>query len=658
MKGIIALFYCLIAVITQNVFGQQNDVRYDVKIKPGNAIHCFEDNNYTAIASSKDILIVNNATGIVNKTFAGHTGAVYDLDSNPKGDLLVSSSKDNTAIIWDFNSGTIVQKLNGHSKSVLAAGFIDDTKVVTISEDNSLRIWDPNSGKVIGTFSDHKGINTLATNENYIITGDKEGLIVIRATKGDSIYAKVNTFKELKSLALNVTGKYLYAGFSNGDIFTIDIGVGRIVGQINNGKGAINDLFVTHDNEHLVVSARGCSIYGLNNMSLIKKIDEVSSAVLTAKISPDGHNLYYIEEFAPKAICQDVTYLNIAYAVNMKDDADKTPPQLYLSSPAKIVDDRVIIYDPLLKINGSVIDDYGVQLLKINGIETPMKDNGNFVINVPLTMGDNFITMEITDINQNTTLKKFIVTRKNLSGVDDYDPAEGKNYLLVIGINKYEYWPQLYNAVKDANDVAKILVGMYNYEFSDITLLTDELATRSNLYSHLRDYVSKIGPNDNLMIYYSGHGYFDQTLNEGYWVPSDARINETGDYLSNSDISKIIGNINSQHTFLVADACFSGSLFNTTTRGYAENVEKYRSRWGLTSGRLETVSDGEIGKNSPFATAFIDYLKNQPLDKLTVSQIVQEVKIRVSEVADQTPIGSSLRGVGDEGGEFVFYKKE
>jgi hypothetical protein len=125
------------------------------------------------------------------------------------------------------------------------------------------------------------------------------------------------------------------------------------------------------------------------------------------------------------------------------------------------------------------------------------------------------------------------------------------------------------------------------------------------------------------MIYYSGHGYFDQLLNEGYWIPAEANVNSTGEYLSNSDILKLIANINSRHTFLVADACFSGSLFADSKRGYADNVERYRSRWGLASGRLEVVSDGSVGQNSPFASAVLEFLKTNRKEKFAISELVQ-----------------------------------
>ena len=98
----------------------------------------------------------------------------------------------------------------------------------------------------------------------------------------------------------------------------------------------------------------------------------------------------------------------------------------------------------------------------------------------------------------------------------------------------------------------------YNFDLSNITILKDEQATQNNIYKGLRGLIEKITPKDNLIIYFSGHGYFDEVLNEGYWIPVDANANAQGEYLPNSSILKIIESINSQHTFLIADACFSG----------------------------------------------------------------------------------------------------
>lgn len=340
-----------------------------------------------------------------------------------------------------------------------------------------------------------------------------------------------------------------------------------------------------------------------------------------------------------------------------RNEKDQSPPMIYVSNPANIKNDFVLIYEDYIKLTGTIIDEAGIQELKVNGIKTPVRENGAFVIHLPLNVGDNPITMEAKDVNQNIALKRFKVERRNMQG-SEYNATESKNYLLVIGINSYTHWPILNNAVADATMITRVLTTMYKFNNENVTLLLNEDATTKNIYKTLREYIEKISANDNLLIYFSGHGYFDKLLNEGYWVPVDALKDEISGFIPNSQILKIIENINSQHTLLIADACFSGSLFASSTRGYVDNVEKYKSRWGLASGRLEVVSDGEVGQNSPFAKSLFEFLNSNTSSKVPASDLIQYVKKRVVEISNQTPIGNPLKNVGDEGGEFIFYKQE
>ncbi len=364
-----------------------------------------------------------------------------------------------------------------------------------------------------------------------------------------------------------------------------------------------------------------------------------------------ANNTHSIKTESVRRIIVDPSQISV-----LRSSKDHSPPMIYVSSPTNIKADHVVVYEDMLKLTGTVIDESGIQLLKINGLTTPMRENGSYVTWLPLNIGENQITIEAKDLNQNISLKKFTIERKNMDG-SLYNFADAKNYLIVIGIDKYSIWPQLNNAVADADSIKQILIKDYRFDPGNVTVLLNAQATRSNIYQVLRDHIEKISPRDNLMIYYSGHGYFDKLLSEGYWVPVDADTKDMSAYIPNSQVLKIIENINSQHTFLAVDACFSGSLFASASRGYSEHVEKYKSRWGLASGRLETVSDGAIGTNSPFAKGFMEFLVKNKDPKVPVSDLIQFVKKKVVEANEQTPVGNPLKGVGDEGGEFIFYRR-
>jgi hypothetical protein len=252
------------------------------------------------------------------------------------------------------------------------------------------------------------------------------------------------------------------------------------------------------------------------------------------------------------------------------------------------------------------------------------------------------------------------VTNTKFSSDDlDFDVgASGKNYLLVVGINKYKSWKPLMNATTDARKVVKVLQKRYGFAPENTLEVYDEQATSKNILKQLATLREKITPQDNLLLYYSGHGYYNAAIKEGFWIPFNAQKGEETQYLANATLLKYIKAIKARHIFLVADACFSGSLFTQGKRGYIDNVEKYRSRWGFASGRLELVSDGTIGESSPFATYFLKFLTQNQKKRFAISELIQYVKVAVSNNASQTPIGHPLKNVGDEGGEFVFYLKK
>ena len=233
----------------------------------------------------------------------------------------------------------------------------------------------------------------------------------------------------------------------------------------------------------------------------------------------------------------------------------------------------------------------------------------------------------------------------------------GKNYLLVIGIDEYVHCPTLYNAVKDAKDIVEVLISRFQFETENIQTLYNQAATKSNIYKAFEYFAEKVTPADNFLLYFSGHGEFKKLFNLGYWIPVEAEIDATHKFIPNSEVKNILSAIKSHHTFLMADSCFSGSLF---AKGTGKNIslrkEKDPSRWGLTAGRNEIVTDGTPGKNSPFAESILYQLRNAD-SPIGVAELCNKVLEVVAANADQTPRGEPLKIEGHRGGQFVFHLK-
>jgi ankyrin repeat protein len=94
----------------------------------------------------------------------------------------------------------------------------------------------------------------------------------------------------------------------------------------------------------------------------------------------------------------------------------------------------------------------------------------------------------------------------------------GRYTALIIGNNNYEHLPPLKTAQNDAKEVAKILKEKYGFK---IKMLLD--AKRSDILIELNNLRRDLTNQDNLLIYYAGHGWLDKEADEGYWLPVDAK---------------------------------------------------------------------------------------------------------------------------------------
>ena len=129
------------------------------------------------------------------------------------------------------------------------------------------------------------------------------------------------------------------------------------------------------------------------------------------------------------------------------------------------------------------------------------------------------------------------------------------------------------------------------------------------------------------------------------------------EFIQTSIIYNYLSKIEAKHIFLIADACFSGSLFKSNAISYRENDDKSPSRWAFSSGNIEVVADGQVGENSPFAQSLMEVLSSTRKN-ISVSQLIQNVKFKVETITEQTPIGRPMNMDEHQGGEFIFYLKK
>lgn len=245
----------------------------------------------------------------------------------------------------------------------------------------------------------------------------------------------------------------------------------------------------------------------------------------------------------------------------------------------------------------------------------------------------------------------------------------GNYHALLIGNKDYENLPDLDTTISDIDAVGDVLLNKYGFQITKL-----ENANRYDILSSLETLRKRLGKDDNLLIYYAGHGELDQVNRRGHWLPVDAEENSRANWISNVALSDILNAMSAHKVLVIADSCYSGAMTRSPLARFEPERSKRdwkpwlkkqtasQSRLLLSSGGVAPVQDGGGGKHSVFAKALLDVLdRNETvLEGRLAHALVSQSVITDSQAIqfEQTPLYAPLKFTGHEGGDFLFVPVE
>lgn len=151
-------------------------------------------------------------------------------------------------------------------------------------------------------------------------------------------------------------------------------------------------------------------------------------------------------------------------------------------------------------------------------------------------------------------------------------PVNMKVWAVVIGVASYSHMPVLRYTDDDAYRMFAFLKSPEGGALSDdqIKILIDEDATKQKIINAMMDVFTQAGPNDLVMLYFSGHGL------KGSFLPID--FDGFNNKLFHNEVNSILKQSRAKYKLCIADACHSGSLM--AMRG--SNVENALSKYYKT----------------------------------------------------------------------------
>jgi hypothetical protein len=293
-----------------------------------------------------------------------------------------------------------------------------------------------------------------------------------------------------------------------------------------------------------------------------------------------------------------------------------------------------------------------------------IKDTGGKLAIQIRVLGPNFETLAASELKLREAEDEPIVS------------ASARKLALIIANANYgsDAFAPLKTPAADADAVAAILSERYGFATeigsdADALNLFLEDASKAQIQQVLFELRRRLTPEDQLIVYYAGHGENDPDLG-AFWVPADGQPKADFTWIAAEEITRELKRMNAGAILVISDSCYAGGLSrgggeegptSESRERYLAKASRLKSRQLMASGGVEPVADGGGGGHSVFAKALIEALQAMPDKTFTASELFeQKVKPAVISAANaltegQTPGFNRIARAGDEpGSEFVF----
>ncbi len=247
-------------------------------------------------------------------------------------------------------------------------------------------------------------------------------------------------------------------------------------------------------------------------------------------------------------------------------------------------------------------------------------------------------------------------------------------HALIVGVGRYQHMSK-YNVPIAARDAAAVAETLKNpticgYPADQVTLLTDQTATRAAVISALEGLAVKMNADSTLFLFFVGHGVYGTDGNY-YLTTHDSQLSKgqvlAGTGISDAELLARLRQLKAKRMLLVINACHSGNLSPSFDIG-ADELESQSPPQKLTEALLST-GEGRItitacrpeqkswigsGSLSIFTKAVVDGLKGgAPNNRGYISafglyeHVYSEAKEAAGEIGqEQEPELTVLKGVG------------
>src|SRR5215203_4352312 len=219
-----------------------------------------------------------------------HNNAIWDVDFSPGGQYVATASSDDTARVWDAETGQQVARLEHDDIVHDVAIGADGRYVATASSDGTAKVWDVQSGKPV-SYVEHQGAVynvDFGADGRYVASADTDGSAWVWEAETGERVAHLQDEGPIYDVEFSSDGKYVATASEDGTARVWEAETGEEVAQMQH-KDRVNALAFGPDGRYVATA----SLDGTARVWEAETGKEVSQMQLTSSVddvefSPDG----------------------------------------------------------------------------------------------------------------------------------------------------------------------------------------------------------------------------------------------------------------------------------------------------------------------------------------------------------------------------------
>ena len=290
------------------------------------------------------VKVWDSASGALLRTLSGHNGPVHRCAISRDDKLIISASEDRTVKVWDALSGALLRTLTGHNDAVYDCAISGDgTVIVSASDDQTLKVWDGTCGRLLRTLSGHdSGVSGCAISEDgslIVSSSYDRTLRVWDGATGALLFTLSGHTGGVRACAISEDGALIVSASNDGTVKIWDSASGALLRTLFGHTHIVFNCAISEDSA-LIISSSGdqtVRVWDSASGTLLRTLSGHTAMVEGCAIRRDGTLIVSASD--------DQT-------VKVWDGRSGGPLQT-LSGPASGVSDCAISEDGLLVVSAS-----------------------------------------------------------------------------------------------------------------------------------------------------------------------------------------------------------------------------------------------------------------------------------------------------------------